>query len=88
LLEQGVDPRSARREWLTHAVARVGLAIIFAYHGLVPKLLLRNPDESAMLRDVGVSTDKLRAIVLAFGFGEILFALCLLAFWRFRWPAF
>jgi uncharacterized membrane protein YphA (DoxX/SURF4 family) len=87
LLEQGVDPRSARRAWLTHAVARLGLAIIFAYHGLVPKLLLQNPDESAMLRDVGVSPDKLHAIVVAAGFGEILFAACLLAFWRFRWPA-
>jgi len=87
LLEQGVDPRSAHRQWLSHAVARVGLAIIFAYHGLVPKLLLQNPDESAMLRDVGVSPDNLRTIVLAFGFGEMLFAFCLLAFWRFRWPA-
>jgi uncharacterized membrane protein YphA (DoxX/SURF4 family) len=87
LLEHGVDPRSARRQWLTHAAARIGLAIIFAYHGLVPKLLLQNPDESAMLRDVGISPDKLRAIVVAFGFGEILFAFCLLAFWRFRWPA-
>ena len=87
LLEQGIDPRSARRAWLTHAVARLGLAIIFAYHGLVPKLLLQNPDESAMLRDVGVSPDKLHAIVILAGFGEILFAACVLAFWRFRWPA-
>jgi uncharacterized membrane protein YphA (DoxX/SURF4 family) len=87
LLEQGVDPRSARRQWLAHAVARVGLAIIFAYHGLVPKLLLQNADEFAMLRDVGVSPDKLHAIVVVAGFGEILFAVCLLAFWRFRWPA-
>jgi len=87
LLEHGVDPRSARRQWMTHAVARIGVAIIFAYHGLVPKLLLANPDESAMLRDIGVSPDKLHAIVLAFGFGEILFAFCLLVFWRFRWPA-
>jgi uncharacterized membrane protein YphA (DoxX/SURF4 family) len=87
LLEHGVDPRSARRQWIIHAVARMGLAIIFAYHGLVPKLLLHNADESAMLRDVGVSPDKLRAIVFAFGFGEILFAFCVLVFWRFRWPA-
>jgi uncharacterized membrane protein YphA (DoxX/SURF4 family) len=85
-LERGVDPGSARRQWMTHAVARVGLAIIFAYHGLVPKLLLQKPDESAMLRDVGVSPDKLHALLVVFGIGEILFALCLLVFWRFRWP--
>lgn len=87
LLEQGVDPRSARRSWMTHVVARLGLAIIFAYHGLVPKLLLQSPDEFAMLRDIGVSPAKLHAIVLVAGFGEMLFAACLLAFWRFRWPA-
>jgi uncharacterized membrane protein YphA (DoxX/SURF4 family) len=86
-LEKGVDPRSARRQWLTHAVARLGLAIIFAYHGLVPKLLLSHPDELAMLRDVGVPPDKLRLVVSLVGVGEILFGLCLLAFWRFRWPA-
>jgi hypothetical protein len=35
-LEQGVDPAQAMRQTLVHSVARVGLALIFAYQGLVP----------------------------------------------------
>jgi uncharacterized membrane protein YphA (DoxX/SURF4 family) len=85
-LERNVDPRSARRQWLTHSVARVGLAIIFAYHGLVPKLLLSHPDELAMLRDLGVPPGQLQLLAFGFGAGEMLFALCLLMFWRSRWP--
>jgi len=85
-LEHGVDPQSAHRQWMTHAVARVGLATIFAYHGLVPKILVHNPDEAAMLQDVGVPPETLQTLVLFFGIGEMAFAICLLAFWRSRWP--
>jgi len=86
-LERDIDPRSALRQWITHATARVGLAIIFAYHGLVPKILLRQQDELSMLQDIGVPPDKVRAFIFFLGVVELLFAVCLLAFWRSRWPA-
>jgi uncharacterized membrane protein YphA (DoxX/SURF4 family) len=86
-LEEHVDPRSAWRQWITHAVARVSLAIIFAYHGLVPKLLLQQADEMSMLRDIGVPAQQLPGFAFAFGIAEVLFAICLLLFWRSRWPA-
>jgi len=86
-LERDVDPRSTLRHWITHAIARVGLAIIFAYHGLVPKILLRQRDELSMLRDIGVPLDKVRVFTVLLGVVELLFAGCLLAFWRSRWPA-
>jgi uncharacterized membrane protein YphA (DoxX/SURF4 family) len=71
-----------------HVVARLGLAFVFAYHGLVPKLLTRHKDEIAMLRDVGLSAERTNTALIEFGIGEVLFACCLLLFWRRRWPLY
>jgi uncharacterized membrane protein YphA (DoxX/SURF4 family) len=68
-------------------VARLGLALIFAYHGLVPKLLLPHRDEVAMLRDAGVAAENTRAVLTLLGIAELLLALCLLIAWRRRWPS-
>src|SRR4030095_7748010 len=54
-LEAGIDPSQAMRQTIVHGVARVGLFLVFAYHGLVPKLLGPHADEIAMLRDAGVA---------------------------------
>jgi uncharacterized membrane protein YphA (DoxX/SURF4 family) len=86
-LEDGVDPTQAMRETLVHGVARVGLALIFAYHGLVPKLLGPHADEIAMLRDAGVGAENTWPLLALLGIAELLFALCLLIFWRRRWPS-
>jgi hypothetical protein len=86
-LEDGVDPTQAMRQTIVHGVARVGLALIFAYHGLVPKLLGPNADEIAMLRDAGVAAESTWAVLALLGVAELLVALCLLNFWRRRWPA-
>ncbi len=82
-IEKGVEPAAALRGALTHAVARLGLAAIFAWQGLVPKLLARDADELALLRAGGVVGNALEML----GVGEIVFALVLLGFWRARWPA-
>jgi DoxX-like protein len=85
-LEDGADPTQTMRQTLVHGVARVGLALIFAYHGVVPKLLGRHADEMAMLRDAGVGPESTVAVLATLGIAELLFALCLLIFWRRRWP--
>jgi uncharacterized membrane protein YphA (DoxX/SURF4 family) len=85
-LEQGVDPAQAMRQTLVHAVARVGLALIFAYQGLVPKLVARDADEIAMLRDVGVSPDLGSVALIVLGIAELLFGASLLLAWHRRWP--
>jgi DoxX-like family len=85
-LEDGADPAQTMRQTVVHGVARVGLALIFAYHGLVPKLLGRHADEMAMLRDAGVGAESTGAVLATLGVAELLFALCLLIFWRRRWP--
>ena len=69
-----------------HAIARCGLAFVFAYHGLVPKLLAHHPDEIAILTDAGISVERAATGVFIFGIAEVAFASCLLLFWRHRWP--
>jgi uncharacterized membrane protein YphA (DoxX/SURF4 family) len=86
-LEQGVDPAQAMRQTLVHSVARVGLALIFAYQGLVPKLIARHPDEIAMLRDAGIASDISGTAVTALGISELLLAASLLFAWHARWPS-
>ena len=85
-LEDGVDPSQTMRQSLVHGVARLGLALIFAYHGLVPKLLGPHADEVAMLRDAGVAAERTGALLTLLGIAELLLALGLLVFWHRRWP--
>jgi hypothetical protein len=87
-LEQRVDPAAAMRQTLVHFIARVALAAVFAYQGVVPKLLTRHADEVAMLRDVGVSAGVTDTAVIALGFLELAFAAALLVAWHRRWPLF
>jgi uncharacterized membrane protein YphA (DoxX/SURF4 family) len=86
-LEKGIDPAESARQSLIHGVSRVALAFVFAYHGLVPKLMGPDPDEISMLRDAGIAEPYLALAVRAFGIAEIMLALCLLVCWRRRWPA-
>ena len=75
-----------REQRLVHRVARIGLAFIFAYHGLVPKLLGPHPDELTVLTVAGISEANATKLVMVTGVAEILFAFVLLAFWNRRWP--
>ncbi len=86
-LEEGVPPAIALRQACTHGCARIVLAFVFAYQGLVPKLLLHHPDELAMLQAGGIPPGGLALTVNLVGAAELVFAGCLLGFWRARWPA-
>ena len=85
-LERGIEPALAIRQMMIHVVARMALAAIFFYHGLVPKLFARSADEAAMLRDAGLSSAIADTAVVALGGIELAFAMVLLAAWRRRWP--
>lgn len=65
---------------MIHAIARLSIAAVWLWHGLVPKLLFSHSDEHTMLREAGVSTQLLPWI----GVAEILFAITMIASWRFR----
>jgi hypothetical protein len=86
-LENGVDPAQAMRQTLVHLVARVALAVIFAYQGLVPKLLVSHIDEISMLRDAGVSPAAMDIALNALGISELALAAALFVAWRRSWPA-
>jgi hypothetical protein len=87
-LEQDVDPEHALRQSLIHVISRVALAAVFAYQGVVPKLLTRNVDEVAMLRDAGLAAGVAGFAVPALGILELSFAAALIVAWHRRWPMF
>jgi len=83
-LEEGLDPSIALRQSIIYGISRIGVAFIWIYHGLVPKLIFSNSDELVMLRNVGISSDNLKASMAALGVAEIVFGLSMLLFWRAR----
>jgi uncharacterized membrane protein YphA (DoxX/SURF4 family) len=87
-LEQHVTPEQALRQSLIHTISRVALAAVFIYHGLIPKLLTRNVDEIAMVRDAGLAAGAAGAVVTVLGILELSFAVALLVAWHRRWPLF
>jgi hypothetical protein len=86
-LEERVDPRIALRLTLVHMVARGALAAVFAYQGLVPKLVARHVDEVAMLRNAGVPLALTGAALKAAGISELALAAALLVAWSRAWPS-
>jgi uncharacterized membrane protein YphA (DoxX/SURF4 family) len=86
-LEQRMDPAQAVRHALVHLVARLALAAIFTYQGLVPKLVGGHADEFAMLGDAGFPADLQPMALAALGICELALAAVLLVAWCRRWPA-
>lgn len=84
-LEQGIEPAQALRQAVIHGIARVGLAAVFLYHGLVPKILGPDPQEVQMFGDVGVPAANIGQAAVALGIAEILLAVGLLVLWHSRW---
>jgi DoxX-like family len=85
-VEGRVHPRIALRQTLIHVAARMTLAIVLAYQGLVPKLLARHVDEVAMMGAAGVPARMTAAGVAALGCAELALAAVLLARWLRTWP--
>lgn len=65
-------------------IARGGLAFMFAYHGLVPKLLWLSAGEQRMIEAHGIEQVQLFATLA--GVGEIALALWILLAPRNPWP--
>jgi len=84
-LETGLLPEQALERSLVHAVGRSVVAFTFAWHGLVPKLLVRDPTEAAPLLAAGLSDASAWMLVTIAGLGEIAWAAFLVVFWRRRW---
>jgi hypothetical protein len=81
-LERGIDPGSSGRLALIHGLARVGVALIFAWHGLVPKLLGPDALERSMMAATGMPADLVVGALRVMGVAEIVLAVGLLASWH------
>lgn len=79
-IERDIPPEISFRMAMMHACARLCVAFIWLWHGLVPKLIFPNADEKAMIAAVGVSMGMLPAI----GAAEIVFGILALLLWRWR----
>jgi DoxX-like family len=79
-MESGVAPRHASRFFVIHALARAGIAFVWFWQGLVPKLLWRHADEQAMIVAAGLPI----GIIPLIGAAEVIVAVIALLFWRWR----
>lgn len=68
------------------AIARGVVAFTWIWHGVVPKLIARDPIEIAPLTPLGLSLDDAWTVVTISGVAEILFGLLIIVLWRERWP--
>ncbi len=80
-VEEGQTPEISMMLTVVHAVARVTIAAVWFWHGLVPKLLFHAADEKRMLTEAGLPT----TVLPWFGWAEIMFGIAMLSGWRWRW---
>ncbi|HEX7132363.1 MAG TPA: DoxX-like family protein [Iamia sp.] len=86
-LEDGTPPERSRDLAVAHAAAVGGLAGIWLYQGLVPKLLRADADEVALWRGaLGLSEAAARRAARAAGVVEVGMAAATLARQNTRWP--
>jgi len=85
-IEQDVSPEVSRARSLIYFLTRSTLSFIWLYHGLVPKILYRSPDELAMLGITGLPASSVLTLTVLAGWLEICFAVVFLLFWKARWP--
>jgi len=85
-LEDGTPPERSRDQAIAHATAVAGLASVFAYQGLVPKLWKLDRGEVAIWRGLGLSRARAERIVRAVGAVEAGFAVATIVASKKRWP--
>jgi uncharacterized membrane protein YphA (DoxX/SURF4 family) len=85
-LEEAAVGSPQKRLARIHTLARIGIAAVWIYHGLVPKLLYRDWSEMDLLHDMGVEIAIVPMILQTFAYLEISLGLLVLAHWRHRWP--
>ena len=79
-IERDQSPEASLAFAQLHALARIAIAAVWFWHGLVPKLLLHHPDELRMLAEAGLPA----GFVVWFGWLELVFALLVLVTWERR----
>ncbi len=80
-IEREVPPETSMRMALIHALARLGIALTWMWHGLVPKLMYPSPDEKAAMLDAAGLPLTLLPVIGAL---ELICAAVTLCSWRWR----
>ncbi|RYG88842.1 MAG: hypothetical protein EON58_19710, partial [Alphaproteobacteria bacterium] len=83
--EREVPPELSRLRAVVHGISRLTLAIVWLYHGLVPKLLFPEKGERELTRMAGVPSDFVPSFILGLGLVECAFGLAMLLMWHRRW---
>lgn len=78
-LEDGVAPERSRDQAVAHAAAVAGLAGVWLYQGLVPKLWKADAGEVAIWRGLGLGPSAARVAVRAVGVVEVALGLATIA---------
>lgn len=85
-LEEGVTPERTRNQAAAHALAVAGLAGVWLYQGIVPKLWKVDAGEVDIWEGAGLSRSGARNAVRVAGLAEVAFAVGSLARSDRRWP--
>jgi hypothetical protein len=86
-LEEGTPPERSRDQAITHAAAVAGLAGVWLYQGIVPKLWKVDAGEVALWRRAaGLTSAKGRTAVRAVGAAEVAFGVLTMVKAGHRWP--
>lgn len=83
-IEDGISPATSARCGVVYLIARLALASGWLYQGVVPKLLLRHPEELAMIRSAGLSQSGTVTACLMIGVVEVVIGLLLVLAWQSR----
>jgi len=81
-ITEGQPPEQTLERAAIHGVARISLATLWIYQGLVPKLLNRNSLDFIMTVQSGVPRAYAASVITGVAWLEILFGLAILVFWR------
>ncbi|HXS12478.1 MAG TPA: DoxX-like family protein [Acidobacteriaceae bacterium] len=81
-LEDGQTPEASLAWATVYALARTTVALVWLWHGLVPKVIARDAAERLMLQQAGLPASLMAPV----GFAEIAFGIVVLFAWRRRWP--
>jgi uncharacterized membrane protein YphA (DoxX/SURF4 family) len=81
-LEGGQTPEASLAWATVYALARAVVALVWLWHGLVPKVIARDAAERLMLQQAGLPA----GLTLPIGLAEIIFGIAVLFAWRSRWP--
>ncbi|HLK13614.1 MAG TPA: DoxX-like family protein [Fimbriimonadaceae bacterium] len=84
-IERSVPPEVARRHALIHLAARLGLAVVWVYQGLVPKLLFPQAGEAAIMRQANLPLLPPTTWLVIVGVLEVVYGVLVIACFRSRW---